>query len=94
MGGFTAGVRRSVIAGRGLVLAAACGAAVLSSGCAVVWTGHVTVRSSGFGADAPVPALAIADYMRDLEALTKQPAAQSDAALQAMATRPLRSSLA
>ena len=35
---------------------AACGAAVLSSGCAVVWTGHVTVRSSGFGADAPVPA--------------------------------------
>ena len=71
------------------MLAGVFGATVLFSGCAVVWTGHVTFRSSGFGADAPVPALAIADYMRDLEALTKQPAAQSDAALQAMATRPL-----
>jgi len=89
--GFSAVVRRSVIAGRGLVLAAACGAAALCTGCAVVWTGHVTVRSSGFPGDAPAPALAIADYLRDLEALSKHPAAQSDAALQAMATRPLPS---
>lgn len=89
LGGFRAVVRRRVRAGRGLVLTGVCVAALLSGGCAVVRTGSVSLGSSVVGANAPAPSLSIADYARDLGALTSGLGTMSDAALQAMATRPL-----